>query len=53
MVFSETWLNASIPNENIILSSFHNPDRNDRERDSHGGVLVYVKDYIDKIRRND
>ena len=53
MAFTETWLNTSVANEDIMLPSFHHPERKDRINDSHGGVLVYVKDSINKIRRND
>ena len=36
-----------------MFPSFHQPERIDRENDSHVGVIVFVKDYIDKVRRND
>ena len=36
-----------------MLPSFHHPGRKDHVNDSHGGVLVYIKDSINKVRRND
>ena len=44
--FSETWLNPSVSLNVLHIQSFNKPERKDRVGDSHGGVLVYVKDNI-------
>ena len=44
--FSETWLNPSVSLYDLHIQSFNKPERKDRVGDSHGGVLVYVKDNI-------
>ena len=43
LAFSETWLNLSIDNEDIMLQQYQAPVRKDREGDAHGGVIIYVK----------
>ena len=53
MTFSETWLNDSIETDDLMLQSFNKPERNDRPGNSHGGVLLYVKEGIHYKRRND
>lgn len=53
LAFSETWLNSSISSEDLILHSFHKPERKDRIGDSHGGVIVYIKDILHYKRRPD
>ena len=35
--FTETWLNPSISNEEILLQSYNTPERKDRPGDPHGG----------------
>ena len=42
--FSETWLNDSIACEDLLLQSYNKPERKDRPGDSHGGVMLYVKE---------
>ena len=37
LAFSETWLNPSIDNEDIMLQQYQAPVRKDREGDAHGG----------------
>ena len=51
--FSETWLNTAVTNDDISLLSYHLTERNDRVADSHGGVIIYIKDHIHYIRRHD
>ena len=51
--FSETWLNPSVSLNDLHIQSFNKPERKDRVGDSHGGVLVYVKDNIHYRRRHD
>ena len=53
LAFSETWLNPSIDNEDIMLQQYQAPVRKDREGDAHGGVIIYVKEGIHYKRRND
>ena len=50
---TETWLNASIIDQDLKLNNFQVPFRRDRVGDSHGGILVYVKDGIPCKRRTD
>ena len=51
--FSETWLNDSIASEDLLLQSYNKPERKDRPGDSHGGVVLYVKEGLHYKRRND
>ncbi|MCG8113228.1 MAG: endonuclease/exonuclease/phosphatase family protein, partial [Candidatus Thiodiazotropha taylori] len=53
LAFSETWLNHSIDTEDLTLQSYQSPERKDRVGDSHGGVIIYVKEGIHYKRRND
>ena len=50
--FSESWLNPSIQNSDLSFDSFSQPERKDRD-DSHGGVILYVRDSIPYKRRHD
>ena len=50
---TETWLNDSISNEDLMFNEFQIPFRKDRVGDSHGGVIVYVKRDIPCKRRID
>ena len=53
LAFTETWLNQSVLQEDIQLHSYCLPERKDRRGDSHGGVIIYVKDTLHYVRRND
>ena len=53
LAFSETWLNNSISNDDLSLQLFQTPERKDRVGDSHGGVMIYVRDSIFYKRRRD
>ena len=53
LAFTETWLNPNIASDDISLISYHHPERKDRVADSHGGVIVYIKDSIHYVRRRD
>ena len=46
LAFSETWLNPSISKETLLIKPYREPKRKDRQGDSHGGVMIYVKDCI-------
>ena len=50
---TETWLNDSVSNQDLEFNDFQLPFRRDRESDSHGGILVYVKNDIPCKRRDD
>ena len=50
---TETWLNSTVPNEDIQFNNFQVPFRRDHEGDSHGGILVYIKNDIPCKRRQD
>ena len=53
LAFSETWLNQSISSDDLLFQSFNRPERKDRVEDSHGGVMIYVKEGIYYKRRDD
>ena len=53
LAFSETWLNTAIQTTDLLMPNFKPPERKDRARDHHGGVMIYVKDSVHYIRRND
>ena len=53
LAFSETWLNPSVPTADLLIQSYKEPERKDRVGDSHGGVMIYVKESIYYKRRND
>ena len=44
--FTETWLSPSIDTNELLLHSFNTLERKDRTGDSHGGVIIYVKDSL-------
>ena len=46
LAFRETWLNQSISSDDLLFQSFNRPERKDRAGDSHGGVMIYVKEGI-------
>ncbi len=52
LAFTETWLNGRVTTSELAIPSFSEPERKDRA-DSHGGVILYVKDNIHFIRRHD
>ena len=51
--FTETWLSDNCPTSDLLFPSFYPPERKDRISDRYGGVMVYVKDSISYVRRND
>ena len=53
LAFTETWLSPSTDTNELLLHSFNTPERKDRESDNHGGVMIYVKDYLQYRRRAD
>ena len=53
LAFSETWLNPSVKNDVLLIDSYREPERKDRQGDSHGGVMLYIKDSIHYKRRHD
>ena len=53
LAFSETWLNPSVTKDDISLLSYHPLERKARVADSHGGVIIYIKDHIHYVRRAD
>ena len=53
LAFTEAWLNPNIDSDDIPIISVHHPERKDRIADSHGGVIVYIKDSIHYVRRRD
>ena len=53
LTFSETWLSDSVTTSDILIHGFQEPIRKDRHGDNHGGVIVYVKEQINYVRRQD
>ena len=51
--FSETWLNPAVTNDDISLLPYHLPEHKDCVADSHGGVIIHIKDHIHYVRRHD
>ena len=50
---TEPWLNETKPTDDLVFNGFRTPFRRDRVGDSHGGILVYVKQDIPCKRRPD
>ena len=51
--FTETWLSDNCPASDLSFPFFHAAERKDRVADRYGCVMVYVKDNISYVRRND
>ena len=46
ITLSETWLSKRDNNNELHLSHFHPPVRQDRADDPHGGVAIYVRNNL-------
>ena len=53
LAFTETWLSPTVDTDDLMLQSYNRPERKDRVDDSHGGVMLYVKETILYKRRAD
>lgn len=53
MIFTESWLNPTIANNDISIEHFHEPVRYDRTDRIGGGVVVYIRGNISFKRRHD
>ena len=53
LAFTETWLGPTIDTDDLILQSYYRPERKDRDLDTHGGVMLYVKEGLHYTRRDD
>ena len=53
LAFTETWLGPTIDTDDLILHSYYRPERKDRDSDTHGGVMLYVKEGLHYKRRDD
>ena len=53
VVLTETWLNQSIQNTELILTNFQPPFRRDREDRIGGGVAIYVHEGIHAKERTE
>ena len=51
LAFSETWLHLDIHTNDLLIPKFMPPERKDRLRDRHGGIMIYVKDTLFYKRR--
>jgi hypothetical protein len=43
VAFAETWLKNSVSTEDLLLSSYHFPERKDRTGDARGGIICTLK----------
>ena len=50
---TETWLNERVLTQDLAFNNYRLPFRRDRVGDSHGGIVVYVKENIPCKRRHD
>ena len=50
---TETWLSPNIKNEDIKLTNFNLPFRNDRTDRQGGGVAIYVREGLHSQNRPD
>ena len=50
---TETWLNERVLTQDLAFNNYRLPFRRDRVGDSHGGIVVYVKENIPCKTRND
>ena len=46
LAFTETWLSPTDNTDDLLLQSYNRPERKDRVDDSHGGVILYIKEGI-------
>ena len=53
LAFTETWLSPTDDSDDLLLQSYNRPERKDRVGDSHGGVILYIKEGIHYKRRKD
>ena len=53
LAFSESWLNPAVTDDDLSLQLYLKPERKDRVGDSHGGVILYIKDTLHYTRRRD
>ena len=53
LAFSETGLQPSILTSDLLIPEFKPLERKDRQRNRHGGVMIYVKDLLIYKRRFD
>ena len=53
LAFTETWLNPAVDPTDLLLDSYCEPERKDRPGDSHGGIMIYIKEGIHYKRRED
>ena len=53
LAFTETGLGLTIDTVDLILQSYHISERKDRESDTHGGVMIFVKEGLPYKRRDD
>ena len=53
LCFTESWLNNSIPDNDVLLDGYQNPFRCDRVNRMGGGVKVYCKNNLLCTRRRD
>ena len=50
LVFAETWLNSTVSNDDLVIANFNLPFRCDRRDRAGGGVAVYVRNTIRRLK---
>lgn len=53
LVFTETWLSASVSDSQLHIPNFSQPFRCDRKDRIGGGVAIYVRDSLHVTERQD
>ncbi len=53
LIFTETWLTPTTPDNDLLISNFNPPFRCDRPDRQGGGVAIYVREGLTAIRRLD
>ena len=53
LAFTETWFSQTDNSYDLLLQSYNRPERKNRVGDSHGGVILYIKEGIHYYRRKD
>ena len=53
LAFTETWLSPTDDPDDLLLQLYNKPERKDRVGDTHGGVMLYVKEGLPYKRRDD
>ena len=53
LIFTETWLSARVQNNDLVVPNYNLPFRCDREGKLGGSVVIYVRNGIHAVERQD